>query len=303
VGNIVSRNLIYTNGTASTQHPINLNYGTNQGNNGKPIPTITGFSASMVTGTAAATAGVGDTVEVFANTTGNCKDMMRYLGSTIGDAAGNWTLTGITVNSGESVVATARTISANNTSQASICTATLLPIELLYFVAECDKGKVRLQWATASEHNSDHFTVERSENGAEFKVLGTVPAAGESRVKKEYAYLDDHASGNTVYYRLKQTDRNGEYEYFDIIFSYCDRTELPLSVYPNPAHDNLTISGISGEKVEVEITDALGKTILLQVFMNTASKVEIPVETFDQGAYILKISSNDKPSYFKFLKN
>jgi hypothetical protein len=82
--------------------------------------------------------------------------MSIYKGSTVGDAVGNWTLTGITINPGESVLATARTLVNNNTSQTSTCTVPL-PVELTSFSATCVDNEVLIHWITASEMNSKQF--------------------------------------------------------------------------------------------------------------------------------------------------
>jgi hypothetical protein len=305
VGNLVSRNLIYTNGSLTSSLPINLNYGASQGNNGKPAPAITNYNTTMVSGTAAATAGVGDTVEVFANTTGNCKDMMRYLGSTIGDAAGNWTLTGITVALNESLVATARTVAANNTSQASTCTLPL-PVELISFKAECDNTRIKLIWVTASEQKSEEFILERSQDENTYSGIGIIKAAGKSYSQIEYSLADENAPRGTSYYRLKQVDKDGTHRYYKtLFFNNCIDERSGTSIYPNPADQTLTVS-MPGEEdgmMRVEVIDPLGKIIFDRELHRFNGEIALRVDEFAPGAYVLKVNSVSGEQYFKFLKN
>lgn len=109
VNNRISGNSIYSNPTKA----IDLNYGANQGNNGKAVPTIT----TVLTTTVVGTSGANNTVEVFKNTTGNAQDAAVYVGTATANGSGNWSL-GVTLVAGDYVLATA-TDATNNTSEFS----------------------------------------------------------------------------------------------------------------------------------------------------------------------------------------
>lgn len=120
-GNLISRNRIFGN----TIKPIELwlAYSGLQANGNKPLPTITSMTSTSVSGGNAKTGSVGDSVEVFKNPEAFCGYANTYLGTTKADASGNWTLSGLSLGSCETVMATARTISNNNTSEFSTCPA------------------------------------------------------------------------------------------------------------------------------------------------------------------------------------
>lgn len=84
-----------------------------------------------------------------------------------------------------------------------------LPIELLFFEARPKGHEVTCTWATVSEFNNDHFTVERSADGYTFEEVGTVDAAGESRSLMAYSFTDPSPLRGLSYYRLRQTDVDG----------------------------------------------------------------------------------------------
>lgn len=110
-GNLISRNPIYSN----TGKPINLNYGANQANNGNAKPVITTATFANISGTA----GIGQTVEVFKNTTGNCNDATSFVGSTVADGTGNWSL--VTALTASNYVLATGTDGSKNTSEFSAC--------------------------------------------------------------------------------------------------------------------------------------------------------------------------------------
>lgn len=95
--------------------------------------------------------------------------------------------------------------------------ATALPITLCLFDAKPYNKDVMVRWKTASESNNDYFTVERSEDGVNFRNIGEVKGAGNSSHLISYYLLDSDYLKGINYYRLKQTDFNGKYSYSSIV--------------------------------------------------------------------------------------
>ena len=89
-----------------------------------------------------------------------------------------------------------------------------LPVELLYFEGVRYPTFNNLKWATASEQNSSHFDIERSEDGEDWRVVGTKSSAGNSQSLINYFFLDYYNQDNIVYYRLVQYDIDGQYEIY-----------------------------------------------------------------------------------------
>lgn len=92
-----------------------------------------------------------------------------------------------------------------------------LPIELLSFNGVSNKGYNSLYWSTASETNNDYFSVEKTLDGNNYSVVGVVNGAGNSQILNNYELKDFSVEKVINYYRLKQTDINGNYKYSDII--------------------------------------------------------------------------------------
>jgi hypothetical protein len=143
-----------------------------------------------------------------------------------------------------------------------------LPIELVSFAANCaDNNTVAVNWTTASEHNSDYYTVEKSRDGISWNVLKTIPAAGNSTQLINYSVADASDISGTVYYRLTQVDVDGASKMYDIVSTNCSsESELSLIAYPNPSNGQFTvkIENALGGKYELAITDMQGKAIEVQ---------------------------------------
>lgn len=117
---------------------------------------------------------------------------------------------------------------------------TTLPISLLSFDATANQNQVNLSWATASEKNNDFFTIERTVDGIDFEEVGKVAGQGNSSLKNEYTFSDTRPKNGISYYRLKQTDYNGESEYFEVKSVNIQKGDFVSNVYPNPAVMNRT---------------------------------------------------------------
>lgn len=175
-------------------------------------------------------------------------------------------------------------------TQPQICT-TPLPIELLEFVGTCDDNGIRLNWATASETNNDYFTVERSYDGVNFSVLGKIKGAGNSKQTLHYTFNDKNVKEDIYYYRLKQTDFNGEFKYSKLIAVTCN-AEFPqdIMVYPNPTNEIINVI-TSNNLSNIQIVNNLGEYIMEFKNLNGNNKCALNLLELLPGHYILIINT------------
>ena len=93
-----------------------------------------------------------------------------------------------------------------------------LPIELISFTSEVLGGDINpivlLEWITASQTNNNYFEIQRSEHGEQWKTIETIEGAGTTNTMMSYITIDDSPLKGISYYRLKQTDYDGQYESF-----------------------------------------------------------------------------------------
>lgn len=98
-----------------------------------------------------------------------------------------------------------------------VSTAVALPIDLVSFTGKKDGNNNALKWTTASELNNDFFTVEKTLGGEIFEIIGTENGAGNSNQYVDYSLVDYNVREVINYYRLKQTDFDGKYDFSEII--------------------------------------------------------------------------------------
>jgi hypothetical protein len=167
------------------------------------------------------------------------------------------------------------TISGIDDGAGTISLGAALPIELVSFeVAEADNTSVEVAWTTATEIDNDYFTIERSQNGLSFENIAEVNGAGDSNSTIDYLHYDESPLTGTSYYRLKQTDHNGKFEYFDIkavtLDAITNKDDCVLTVYPNPCPGNCTVQlsncpNKGNSTIAVEMIDAAGHRVFAKV--------------------------------------
>jgi hypothetical protein len=166
---------------------------------------------------------------------------------------------------------------------------------LVYFKAAPEKQKVNLNWETASEVNSDYFTIERSDDGTNFSALTTVHGKGNSTTNTAYNYSDNEPLHGISYYRLKQFDFDGTSHTFNTV-TVSMETVTDIRIYPNPvpAGGTATIEiPHSDNQVEVSMVNIEGKKIFSRVFEKNTSlgPIWFQTETFPvRGTFLLIIS-------------
>lgn len=125
-----------------------------------------------------------------------------------------------------------------------------LPIELGTFDAQLvNDDHVLVEWMTISERDNDYFSVEKSIDGENFEVIGTVDGAGNSNQKLFYSYKDQDLFSGTAYYRLRQTDHDGKTEVFAPVSVTYNGSKMGLeitSVSPNPFTNDFKVVYRSG---------------------------------------------------------
>lgn len=178
---------------------------------------------------------------------------------------------------------------------ASVTPLTPLPVELTGFQASLNGNRtVDLAWQTETEMNSDYFTIERSTDGTDWKVLQVTDGAGTTTVNQYYSLFDPAPFEGVNYYRLKQTDFNGIIHELGIRSVYVNQLE-ELVIYPNPASDGVTISFNDKQQHVIQLIDMQGRNLLQ---MEVSQGTTIETNRFAPGGYLLRTETGREYKLF-----
>ncbi|HTA82736.1 MAG TPA: hypothetical protein VK783_07385 [Bacteroidia bacterium] len=165
-----------------------------------------------------------------------------------------------------------------------------LPINLVSFSAECINYNALIQWETAGENNNSYFTLERTTDGENYEIIGTIKGAGSSTTSHRYSIFDYNTANGYSYYRLSQTDEDGTKSVLKtIVYTPCENDES-INAYNSGGNVIVRINSNINNTYKVILTNTLGQVIL------TETKNIVPGEnifkfstTVGNGIYILQL--------------
>ena len=183
-----------------------------------------------------------------------------------------------------------------------------LPVELVDFSAGITNQNVTLKWSTATEINNEGFIIQRSVDGKSFNDIGYVKGHGDSDELISYSFKDLAPPSGLIYYRLKQVDFDGAFEFSSIeVVEIVKKLKETFSVFPNPIQGTsieLKTEGIHNEEISLSIMTIDGKIIwnkqVLVPFEGSIVDLSFN-EKFNRGTYIMLCETRNGVSPIKVI--
>jgi hypothetical protein len=216
------------------------------------------------------------------------------------DGINDWSTWPTTVNTVE------RVFSVNNIDNGfSYFTGTdqnnPLPVELISFSAKILSRKIQIQWETASEKNNAQFIIEKKEHGNDWRKISSVEGAINSNSLMQYSISDFNPVSGTQYYRLKQVDTDGKFEYSHVLrVEYGGKR---TKVFPNPFTDKIFVktNGENSSK-SIELKSISGNSMQTTAEYLGQNKWEINTQSLESGTYILYMYMKNQVEVRKIIK-
>ncbi|MGK7390824.1 MAG: T9SS type A sorting domain-containing protein [Candidatus Cyclobacteriaceae bacterium M2_1C_046] len=187
----------------------------------------------------------------------------------------------------------------------------VVPVELINFTGSLtEKQQVLLKWSTASELNNDYFEVQHSVDGKFFNHISQINGKVNSEIIQYYNFIHKTPSTGSNYYRLKQVDFDGTYEYYNMI--HVEKTggmdDLELRIFSNPSISKkinfFITTSFPSKPIYLNIKDLQGR-----IFYE--NQIELPGSTneysfdlehnFTPGIYIVSLEQERNKVYEKLL--
>ncbi len=177
------------------------------------------------------------------------------------------------------------------------------PVELTSFIATNNQKEVSLSWTTASELNNSHFDIEYSQDGNNFRAIDQVTGNGTTQLKQEYSYTHTTPANGSNYYRLKQVDFDGAFEYSDIRVVEIDRNGKVI-INPSAAIAEITVqlAETTGDNNQIGIYDMMGRTVLMSNFDGNLNAKTIDISNLQKGYYVVRVQAGSEIFTERFMK-
>lgn len=181
-----------------------------------------------------------------------------------------------------------------------MCTAAPLPTEVISFEGYRSDDQNILEWQTASESNTDYFSIEKSWNGNDWIMIGTIDASGNTSNLTDYSFKDSEQKTGIVYYRLTQFDNDGKNGASEML-SLTNNSSNELFVFPNPTDENTTVQLQKNHSFKtIKIMDSYGRVLKI---IEINDKLKIDIQLPDQnGFYFIKAENENEQSTFTLVK-
>jgi hypothetical protein len=178
-----------------------------------------------------------------------------------------------------------------------------LPIVLTYWDVEIIGESASLIWTVESQVNNDFYTIHRSLDCENWEEVARIPGDGTNNQTMRYQIFDEAPYVGQSYYRLMQTDYDGHNEKFNIIGVFWDKPII-LSINPNPVEEVLTLylSETLRGVTHVTIFNTRGQQLYTKGFIGNWKVIELNVNDYKKGYYLLDVDHNHRKGTLKFIK-
>lgn len=174
----------------------------------------------------------------------------------------------------------------------------IIPVELTSFTANVIDNDVILKWSTATETNSAGFSVERSNDNTAFSEIAYVEGNGTTTEINDYTYIDRNANSGRYFYRLKQIDYDGSFNYSGTVEANVNVPDafVLLQNYPNPFNPstNIKFSLPVESKVKINLFNTLGEmieTLAEGEYSGGFHEINFDASSLSSGVYYYKLAA------------
>ena len=175
----------------------------------------------------------------------------------------------------------------------------IIPVELTYFRGNEHSNGNLLQWETASEFDNEKFVIEKSRNGSDFVAIDFLLGHGTMNNSVQYEYMDDSPFIGYNYYRLKQVDFNGSYDYSEILILE-NLEEKTIDIFPSVVTESINVTISSSQANQLVVFDQSGKSIIQKAIGDGNNTINL--SSLASGAYYMTVYLEDGPYVEKFIK-
>lgn len=181
----------------------------------------------------------------------------------------------------------------------------ILPVELQSFKANVNGHDVQLDWQTASELNNSHFVVEHSTDGQRFFEIGEEAGVGTTNAIQNYNFLHEEVENGLHYYRLKQVDFDGKFEYSNIIIAEISHSNDDIFLTPNPSSNMVLIQTKAPYQrdADFQILNMQGQVVMSNILQEGDTDMVLNISDFPVGIYYLKLYVDNDMLMKKIIKN
>ncbi|HPF01136.1 MAG TPA: BNR-repeat neuraminidase N-terminal domain-containing protein [Bacteroidales bacterium] len=193
---------------------------------------------------------------------------------------------------------------SNGTDEAVVYINSGLPVDYLFYNALCSGDEVTIDWSTASETNCDYFLIEKSVDGELFYGIKTMAGHGNSNDIVHYSVKDADIHSSENYYRIKQVDFDGQYNYSPVMTAICKDNSNQSDLFVNYSNESMIVhfDAVDGEQYVICVYDVQGRKIHEEMYVagdDETADIELLLVKPLSGVYLVSVESLSFSGYQK----
>ena len=168
----------------------------------------------------------------------------------------------------------------------------ILPVIFNSFYVTKNNNNVQLSWSTAREFNNSNFEVQRSFDGRSWTTIALMLGAGNSTTVQQYSFTDKNMTAAIAYYRIRQVDIDGQYEYSAIKTIRAGETTPDSRIYKTGSKVNIEFNRQINSPVTVRVINMNGQVISQQMVQQAAYRLTVNLDNNITGVLIVQLNDN-----------
>ena len=175
----------------------------------------------------------------------------------------------------------------------------VLPLSYTTVKAYQQNTGIQVEWNIATENNIDHYEVEKSANGNDFKKLSTATAKDNNNVAAGYTWFDANPFNGNNFYRIKAVDKSGHVKYSEVVVVKVGNGRADIVIYPNPVKEgtlNIQLNNEPQGTYIIQLFNSLGQQLLTKTIVHAGGSAAQTIKlssTVSKGIYQLQVTNGE----------
>jgi hypothetical protein len=169
----------------------------------------------------------------------------------------------------------------------------VLPVVFNGFFVTRNNNNIVLTWSTAQESNNSNYEVQRSFDGTNWSTIAIMMGAGNSTTVQQYNFTDKNMTAAVAYYRIKQVDIDGRYEYSTVKSIRASEAAASTRIYAAGNTVNIEFNKEVKNPITVRIVNMNGQVVGQRTYQQAAYRITMNMNNPVSGAYIVQLNDNE----------
>lgn len=179
-----------------------------------------------------------------------------------------------------------------------------LPVKLINYNVVLLQNTAKITWSTVGELNNDYFNLEKSVDGINWTSIAMIDGQLSSDNVINYEFTDANLVQGMQFYRLSQTDINGESETFNVLSLDVIPASVQIQAYPNPTNGiiHIELNQENTENTSVKVLNSMSQ-LVMENNQPENNRITLDLTSLDAGIYFIQVNNGVQTETIRIVRN